>query len=175
MKTKKHILAFELLEKEMEMVLAQEMESLKGGDGINDCVFQSVAFITGRSVMDVQADYAIFYNQKAHDMGLSGVWNIDAATSGVYGVQSSYINEFLSQYAITPGYSTHGTAYGQSSSGSMGLILISTSNGNGHAMDITGMANSSTFYYYDAQNQTTGTISTTDPRIVGIYSSGGGH
>lgn len=167
MKTKKHILAFELLEKEMEMILAQEMESLKGGDGPADCVFQSIAFITGQSVQQVQDHYATYYNQHYGVSWMSG----DA--SGYMGVSGNLVAGFLNEYGLTPGYSTHGTPYGSSSSGSMGIIILFSGN-DGHAIDITGMANSTTYYYYDAQAQTTGTISTTDTRIKGIYSAGGG-
>lgn len=129
-----------------------------------DCVYQSVAFITGSTVQQIQQDYVAFFNNRNAAAGIAPLWNIDYDMAGVGGVPYRLANDFLAQYNISSGY-TNSAPYGTSGSSGAGIILIP-----GHAYNITGMANAFTYNTYDAQSGQTGTISIGDPRILGVYS-----
>jgi len=134
--------------------------------GPMDCVFQSIAFATGRGVMDIQHEYAAFLNAKMDAKGLDPVFHISDEDVGYEGVSSDYIDEFLGNYGYGRGYHSIGD-YTHSTKGDVGILLLNGS--PGHAVDITGMADPSHYYYYDQQNNLMGTIATNDSSIYGVY------
>ncbi|MDR6339105.1 hypothetical protein HNQ91_002156 [Filimonas zeae] len=162
--TKKVRLAFEMLESEMEKISGEELSGFKGGDGWGDCVFQSISFATGLSVSQIQQAYADHINTYG--------WSSQTAYNyvGIQGVSGSDVAWLMSQYGLSSGYYSTG-GYNTSSSGDAGILLIDL-DGNGtpdHAINVTGNANSTGYYTYDAQSSSGGTISMNDPRIVGSY------
>ena len=131
--------------------------------GSGDCVFQSVAFVTGRNTMDIQREFVDFYNNTVvRARGLSDLWLIDPDMAGEMGVPANNINSFLKQYGLGSGGEFSNTGF--SAMNGAGIILIP-----GHAYNITGMASPFEYYTYDAQQGTTGRISINDSRIMGIY------
>lgn len=57
----------------------------------------------------------------------------------------------------------------QSISGDQSVAFLDYGNGSGHAVVLTGNAGPGSYYYYDPQNGTTGTLSANDPSIMQTY------
>jgi len=167
-------LAFEMLEKEMEGVLVQEMEQLKGGaslGGPNDCVFQSIGFIESKSVQQIQDEYITYYNHAVdvkYGAASGATLHISGNFSGYLGVQEEFVSGFFMQYGLHSGY-TSTAPVGQFSSGTQGILLLETSGNSGHAIDILGMESSGVYKTYDPQTCTFGAVSKSDPSIFGTY------
>lgn len=133
-------------------------------DGTMDCVFQSVAFATGRSTRDIQTEYTDYYNKQVDANNWNPLWHANFDTIGELGVSIENINAFLNQYGLISGY-TPSAPNGYSGVNGAGIILV-----NGHAYNITGMASPFEYYTYDPQQNKTDRISINDSRIVGVYS-----
>jgi len=172
MKRNKQTLAFDQLEAEMELITKDELLGYKGGDGSGmpaDCVFQAVAFATGRSVEEVTAAYGTY---KANSTGFgnvtgaSGVYEFLGTTQGLSIEDGVWLAH---NFGLTNDGDTPQGATGTSMMGDQSVAFLDNGNGNGHAIVLTGNASYTDYYYYDPQSQTTGTISKTDPRIIGTY------
>ncbi len=138
-----------------------------GFDGPMDCVFRAIAFNSGYTVEEVQANFVEYYNSVI--LKDFPTLHVDFNTVGNIGVPGlSNLEAFLNSYGIYSGYNSNGN-YGVSTPTSNGLIAI-----QGHVFNITGMNNPNEYNYWDAQSGTAGTISVNDPRIISVYSFGGG-
>ncbi len=134
------------MEKELPLLNKYEQANTQGGDGSGDCVYQTIAFLTGRTVSEVQQKYSSLLQTRYK-------WNETTATfySGEMGVASSDLGWLMSQFMPYGSYGTRGQG-NCSSTSDMGLAVI----GGTHAVAITGYNPSTGIYYcYDPQtNQT---------------------
>lgn len=167
MKKSKQILAFEQLEAEMELITKDELTELKGGDDPfipSDCVFQAIAFATGRTVTEVLVAYGNHVNSSTGTTGISGM--IDGFANGVTPENAAWL---ANNFGLTNEGDTPTGASGSSFMGDQSVAFLNNGSGNGHAIVLTGNANYGEYYYHDPQTGTNGTISKTDPRIMGTY------
>lgn len=168
MKTRKNLIALDLLENELLKLSPIELESCVGGSGSfgsfqdADCVYQAIAFATGQSVDDVKHGYE---NMMKGMYGSTGYGEL----GGFVGIDS-YHAGLLAQYMglTNTGHVPSGST-GSSWNGDQSVAFLNYGNGTGHAIVLTGLASYNTFYYYDPQTGATGTISRTDGRFSGTY------
>lgn len=160
-------LAFDLLEKEMEALSSVESNAFKGGyvSGWSDCVIEAISFATGRPYDEVYSAYGAFMSSSTGTHN-SGYWQYDLVTNGVTFDNAAAFAQYMGLTNV--GDTPHG-ASGYSVSGDQSVAFLNNGGGNGHAIVLTGNASSGQYYYYDPQSGVTGTISKTDPRIIGTY------
>lgn len=159
-------LAFELLEQEMEVVYKEDLIQFVGGSGgfNSDCVIEAIAFATGKSYNEVLDAYGSFM-LSATGTGSSGNWEMDAVVNGVSLDAASL---FAQHMGLTHEGDTPQGSGGMSYIGDQSVAFLKIGS-SGHAVVLTSNASSTEYYYYDPQNQTTGTISKDDPSLVQTY------
>ncbi|MDR3062057.1 MAG: hypothetical protein LBU57_08095 [Dysgonamonadaceae bacterium] len=124
------------MEGELKMLTEFENRATTGGDGSGDCVFQVIAYMTGKSVQEVQMTFASYYNQtylggKATDE--DAFWLV--GQSGV--ASGNDMSWLMSQYNVD--------YYASGSDG----IYVTSDGTNGHATYASDLGNGT--YIYDAQ------------------------
>lgn len=172
MKRKMNVkMALEELGREFLVLKGSEMQSILGGtgyyfDGPADCVFQTISFMTGESVVSVQSRYAAYMALNYDSQGYGAQW-YDMV--GYSGVRADHISYLMDSYGLTAGVVPQGQS-GYSHYNDQAIVLLSGGYGYmGHAVILTGNVDGWTYSYYDPQNGTHGTISKNDSRILATY------
>jgi natural product precursor len=135
------------------------------GDGSMDCAFQSVSYVTGLSVLQVEQGYAQ-YMIDTYDNGMS--LSSETALVVANGVTFKDVNNYVDQFGFQqsgPGGS------GPGAGGSGDLISIGNGKGGGHMVVFGSSDSSGNVQYYDPQNHVSGTLTSSD--VYTIYSSTG--
>jgi len=166
---KKLKLAFEQLEQEMQLIHTNELGTYKGGDpGFgNDCVFYAISFATGLSYQAVSNSFGTWamtqsgwnHTNSGVNSGIAQINGIDPVTAGNF-AQYMGLNH-VGDRPVGPS--------GVSVSGDVSVAYLNLGSGLGHAIVLTGNASGNNYYYYDPQNNVTGTIAKNDPSIIATY------
>lgn len=166
---KKSKLAFEELEKEMELLLPNLQRELKGGySGTlpGDCMIEAVAFATGKSYNEVLDDFGTWAASQSGWNSNPAVNELMVVNSGMDGTSAAGFAQFM---GLTKAGDVPEGPNGYSVSGDQSVAFLDLGGGSGHAIVLTGNANLGEYSYYDPQNGTTGTISKNDSRFAGTY------
>jgi hypothetical protein len=167
---KKLKLAFDQLEQEMQLIHSSNLDNYKGGDSPpswGDCVFHAIAFATGQSYQQVYNTFGTWaMTQSGWNATNSGVNSGYVVAFGMNPVTAGNFAQYMGLNNV--GDTPHGPS-GYSVSGDVSVAYLNYGDGVGHAVVLTGNASGNSYYYYDPQNNVTGTISATDPRIIGTY------
>lgn len=165
--------ALELLEKEVTKLTDSEAMSATGGDSNDpsDCVYQAIAFATGKSMDEIRLSYGSYLNNIYSALGASG--HSDAYWADLFyngGVPINDVAWLAYSFGLTKVGDTPSGASGYSFAGDQSVAIIaSTLYRTAHAVVLTGNADAYSYYFYDPQDGTTGTIPKDDPTLYATY------
>lgn len=134
-------ISIDALKEQMPLLNEYEQRSTLGGDGPGDCLFQTIAYIKGIPVSEVQQTYANYYNEQYFGGKMYG-GDIYWLVVGQQGRSSLDVDWLMNQYGVD---------YAEDSGN--GVLII---NDGTHAVHAYWVEEKGAYYFYDPQNDSYG-------------------